>query len=153
MEWIEPIIDRTLADVEYARANRANAESLKGARNASDLNRMANNCIILHDLLTSYGYDISPLKQILTPWSMTEFPSTQDIQNILDDVQMLRDKFTAFAEPVTPILPINTYQKMNDIEQVIFDIEMLIGNMVMRFKNCGTFYAGQDESLPLGGNY
>lgn len=162
------ITDRTAADVaelKRIRAKTSNKEPLteseqatwdigKGARNARDLNRIAENCMFLRDLLTSYGYSVPPLKQRLVPWVESKdwndyatWPWEQDIQNIVDDVQAFKDNFVALPEPITPSLPINTYQKMNDIEQIIFDLDRLINFMTQDFIFSGEIYAGEDDFI------
>lgn len=144
--WLDPITDRTMEDVIYADANRDNAEPLKGALNASDLNRIAGNSAILRDLLINYGYAVPALKQRIS-WTKNDIPNVRDLQNVLDDVRMLKNQYPAFAHRPVPPAPLNHYEKMNDVERIIHDTEQLISWMIDSFHYANQFYSGEEVQI------
>ncbi|MDR1101691.1 MAG: hypothetical protein LBL34_04995 [Clostridiales bacterium] len=141
--WVTGITDRTLTDALFAKRN-PNMPGLKGARNASDLNRVGSNMIILQNLLLQYGYVISI--QPKTDWLKSDVPRMADIQSILNQIDILRETFTVLATtPDTPEIPINLYSKMNDIERILEDMYLLINNMIAGFIYSGEIYSGEDD--------
>ena len=139
--WQTPIYNRTLEDVAYANANRASPEPLKGARNYTDLNRISGNIAFVRDTLTSLGYTI-PAMQSRDDWIKTDFPKESDIANLKADVAAIRATGIVSPQtPLTPDLPYTHYQKINDIEKIIFDIEAALRRAEKISYNAGAFYA------------
>lgn len=141
-EWIDPIFDRTLADVEYARANpELISRSLKGRRESSDLNRIAENCAYINNILTEVANGIELSQR--SGWTKTEFPNYNEIQAMVNDVSALRDiTYVSPTLAATPTLPINTYQKMNLIERIIYEINYYIDNVIGEYVFSGEIYSG-----------
>lgn len=139
--WKQPIIDRTQADVQYAQAHRDSLEPLKGARNISDLQRVRDNLQHLSDVLNGYGYVVS-----LLAMPISEVPTYSEIQTISNNIQRMRNVLSVFTStPSTPKLPINVYWKMNDLEKILHDIDILIKNMIAEFTYSGETYSGEDD--------
>ena len=88
MPWIDPIWDRTLSDVVYAANNRGSPEPLKGARNASDLQRVTGNIHYLCDVLVRHGYRIAPTCK--TNWAVNEVPPESEFAKIKSDLENLK---------------------------------------------------------------
>lgn len=132
MSWITPIIDRTQADVnlvlEYDNIGYNNLTpeqkavwnaGMKGALNASDLNRIENNIQYLASILELYNLNIK------TNWQMSDVPRNNDFNRILSNLNALKDKFHLkydISLPETPNLPLNSYEKINDIENILYII-------------------------------
>ena len=102
MSWIESVTDRELFDVLYARRNADIGEDLKGAINASDLNRIGNNIKVLVALAKVLNIHLE----------------------IYHSLQNLRSVFEVY--PTTPDIPdwheMNTYESFNAIEQNLEDM-------------------------------
>lgn len=125
--WVEPIVDRTLADV----LNKAP----KAYLNASDYNRIEGNCAVLAAAL---GVNIQTKN-----WSMTDFPKVSELQRIIDNVQVLRDAYHTYATtPATPINPINEYGKVNALEQILGDLYAILQDNLSALVYAGELYAG-----------
>lgn len=139
---IEPITDRNLMDVNIAKefiskiqtsgyssltdSEKTQWESgLKGFLNYTDLNRIESNSAELAELV---GVSIISPK---TNWTMEDVPTRQDFQRIRDNVQRIRaSNYVHSDTPVTPELPLNRYEKINDIEKILFDVyDMYTRNM------------------------
>ena len=147
MPWVEPVIDRTKADVDYAEANRNDADSLKGAMNFSDWNRVTGNIYYLADVLKS-GFYITVTVTCKNSWTRADFPTQSEINKIKKDIESLLAAIN-MAKSV-PGQPWFMYQKINIIEELLLEMKEYTERGRERFKDCGTFYAGQAEILPLG---
>lgn len=128
------IVDRNLLDITNAKemiskilafgyssltdAEKSQWESaLKGFLNYTDLNRIEGNIQEVADTL-EISVDIGK-----TDWVMNSFPTLSDFQRIRDNTQKIRSSGYARKDtPLTPVLPLNTYNKINDIEKILLDV-------------------------------
>lgn len=146
MEWI---YDRTQEDVEKAKEiNRKYIEKtiteeekinwsvgMKGALNASDLNRIESNTAVIAQMVGT---------QVITKeWTSSDIPRESDYFRIRENIQHIRDAWYVVAGlPPTPTQPLNTYQKWNDIEKILHDLYYSYEKIIGYF--CGTeVYAGE----------
>lgn len=137
------ITNRTAADVEryqYLKNkgfdNLTDAEkaewlsNMKGAYNYSDLNRVEAAVLYVADRLREYGYHLTI--ETHGEWSMGDVPTLADMTKYLANVKAIRTAFATLS--TTPQVPDNmhhlSYQKANNIEQIIFDVDYLITNMM-----------------------
>lgn len=126
----EFIFDRTQEDVDYVKSLKAkylqgtitaseknifNGSNLKGSRNRSDFVRILTNMIYISG---HFGIPFS-----MTIAGLPEIPNETYVQNLRDEIDRFRSSLAIHSDtPVTPVLPINTYQKMNDLEKILYDI-------------------------------
>lgn len=90
---------------------------LKGSLNYTDLNRIEKNS---RDIAQIINVSIDTPK---VDWEMTDIPTQKDFLRIRDNVQKIRQSGYALENtPYTPILPLNRYEKINDIEKILHDI-------------------------------
>lgn len=146
---MEFVFDRTQADVD--RVSELNKKYLtstiteeekeewlvgnKGALNFSDLNRIENNVETLATYLV--------VTVITKTWNRGDIPKVSDYQRILDNIQKVRNAWLVLSEPPTPEQPLNTYQKWNDIEQILYDINTAYERYINSFYySGGEIYAG-----------
>lgn len=126
--WIEPVFDRTQADID----NR----TPKGYYNAADLNRIEQNCGYLAGL---FGVSV-----ITRPWNRTDFPTPSEFERILSNLNTLRDAYFVYqSTPTTPQNPVNEFHKANDIEQILRDLYTLYENNKRAITYAGEAYSGQ----------
>lgn len=127
------IFDRNILDVTRAKELRKKAveigyssfteeekaewdNGLKGALNYTDLNRIEGNCGELSELL---GMEITTK----TGWTLQDIPTVQEFNRIRGNIELLKTSaYTPYNVPDTPEAPLNTYQKINDIEKILYDI-------------------------------
>ena len=143
------IYDRTQADVDRAKelynigwANMTDAQKeewlggLKGCLNTTDLSRIENNIFAISQL---FGAALQTNKD-----SVPDIPGVAYFSQLLENIKVLRALgFIYLTTPETPREPINTYQKVNDIERILRDIySVYIANTTSR-KFCGEVYAGE----------
>lgn len=134
------ITDRTQADVDSVDLTSTTPN--KGAYNYTDLNRVEAKVKELNELLINYGYMTYTLTTKLD-WTMLSmyWQNTR----YLDNIKKLVNNFYTLS--TTPQVPANmnklTYQKANDIEQILVDIENLIHGMKHYFVYSNVANSGQ----------
>ena len=150
------ITDRTEYDAAYVKAlsekgldGMSGAEkaewdgAMKGAYNASDLNRVGLAVDYLASRLRSYGISVATAPK--TDWSVNDAPTISQMRKYLADVEALRSAIAVL--PATPKVPTDmeglTYTEANDIEKILTDIDRLITNMTAAWFYSGDIYSGE----------
>lgn len=140
-EFIEPIFDRTQEDVDTLKVllnkgykNFTDEEkelwkqSLKGAFNVSDINRIENNIYVLSSYL-----NIEIDKKI---YAETDIPTWSDFLRIRNNlIDIVEYSNLGISPGDVPELPYNTYEKINIIERLMFEIYNLFINQFVCY--CG----------------
>lgn len=153
------ITDRTQADVSRAKTLLDKVKSvgienlnttelaeymagLKGCYTISDLNRVENAVKYLSDLLNSLGY--TNTVNVKT-WIDGEFFTPSQQTRYLNNLNILKNAY--YISDTTPATPntFNPYNKANDIEKILVDIEQIIINMTQNFIHCGVANCGQSR--------
>lgn len=89
MTYIEPIFDRTLADVEEARENPTSIT--KGAYNYVDLNRIENNTRYVADDMYARGITPEPITlNSKYNWNELDVPTLEDMSRIINNILLLQ---------------------------------------------------------------
>lgn len=150
------ITDRTAADVarvqtlaakNYAAmtdAEKAEWDAdMKGAYNASDLNRVGAAVDYVAGRFREQGYaaEVTPR----TNWTESDTPTQSDMSQYLGNVKSLRSKIA--VKPTTPKLPTDMtgldYEGANAIEQTLLDLDALLTNTEKAWFYSGELYAGE----------
>ena len=130
MPFIQPITDRTILDIdklqEYDEIGYKNLTTeqknewligMKGALNSSDLNRIeSNQQFILNLLSAQYALTFK------TNWLMTDFVEDSDENRILMNLKTLMQPFDFNEQTVVPDEPLNYFEKINQIENIILQM-------------------------------
>lgn len=150
--WQQSVTDRTQSDIKrviallekgwnnfsYDEKEEWN-EGLKGALNTSDLKRIQNNIQLLSDVLE---IDLT-VSAVPEPFNESFF------KEIIENTEIIRNSYcTHTTTPVTPQVPLNVFQKWNDIEKILEDVyEILLNNF---HYYCGSeIYSGDETGLLL----
>lgn len=150
--WETAVTDRNQNDVERVREllekgwkNFTDEEKeewqsdLKGALNISDLERIQNNVQLLSDVLELH----------LPVAAIPELPNTKFYDQLLFNIEAIRSAYCVHqTTPGTPVAPINTYQKWNDIEHILLDVYKILLNNFHYYCG-GEIYAGNETGLLL----
>lgn len=147
---MEFVFDRTQADVDRAKElnNKYIAgviteeeksewdSGVKGALNVSDLNRIEAN---IHTLS---GHFACPV--ITRQWNSAEIPRSSDYLRIRDNIQSIKSAWFGLSQtPEVPEQPLNSFEKWNDIERILHDLNYTYERYVNGFYYCGETYAGE----------
>lgn len=151
------ITNRTQADVDRvaALAGRVStgtataaektewATDLKGAYNASDLNRVGAAVAYVSGRLNGYGYavTVSPKQD----WTVSDIPTAGQMAAYLRDVAALRGAIAVMAStPPTPDSASGlTWQEANNIEQILLDVDELLTRMAAAWFYSGEIWSGE----------
>ena len=165
MPEISFVYDRTQTDLEKASylINKVKTEGfehltpieaeewnkgLKACRNASDLNRIENACSIIAEQLKSANILTSEITT-KTNWTYSDVPSRSDIQNILSNVDILRSAILKYYHNIirVPNNPINTIEKLNNIEKILYEVYNITNIILTDRQVCGESYLCNDDRL------
>lgn len=137
LELNQKYLARTITDEEKVEW----AGGLKGALNISDLNRIEENTALLASLLAVTA-------QTKT-WNYNDIPRASDYLRIRNNVQSVRDAWAALSDtPDTPTQPLVTYQKWNDIERILHDVNYVYERTMNSYYYCDTeIYAGEGAGI------
>ena len=152
------ITDRTSQDVDRVKilAEKAwqdmTAEErtewlspMKGAYNATDLNRVGAALNYVRNRLAEASYLPADVFVAREDWSREEIPTATELTDYLGYIAVIRKALAQF--PTTPAAPMTPnsldYSAANDIEQILIDVDALITRMVKAFFYSGDLYAGE----------
>ena len=152
------ITDRTQADFERWRTLRDKgfeamteeeraefAGDMKGAYNASDLNRVGYALNYVKNRLTQAGYLLGIEFNAVTNWAENEIPTGEQFTAYIKAVETIRAALARKA--TTPRTPADVggldVQGANDIEQILLDVEDQINKMLLSRVYCAEVYSGE----------
>lgn len=150
------IFDRTLDDVQYVQQlNTLNLSgmsteqlteylsNLKGAYNASDLNRVESAVNYLIERLKITGNHINLLTK--TSWNIREWMTLSEAMRYLHNVDTIKSCFT--LPDNVPDVPEDlnklTFQEANDIEEILYMVDTIITNISKAWLYSGDIFAGE----------
>ena len=102
---------------EYEKQQWSN--ELKGALNFNDMNRIEGNILEISQMV---GAEIV---EPFTEWSMETLPTRKDFERIRRNTELIREKASLKNSPYVPELPLNRYDKINDIEKILSDAYLI----------------------------
>lgn len=149
------IYDRTQADVAEAIAIREkkvkNFEELteadvtaleRGFVTVNTLNRIETAQDTLKGLLNGMGYYNIPI--VNKTWEKEQVFAQSDLERIIANLNVLRNAFFVYSDtPVTPMAKYH-YSNFNDIEKIIYDLDVMINDVKSHYKECGAFECGEE---------
>lgn len=149
------ITDRTQADVDNAAQIRDNFvkkfkpltdEQItaleRGTMTVNTLNRIENKQAELKNLLNGIGYWNTKIAN--KEWTAGDIFTKDDFQRIIDNENTLRGAFFTYAStPATPSISFH-YSDINDLEKVLFDLDVMINDVKSNYRECGGFECGEE---------
>jgi len=112
---------------------------MKGAYNAADLNRVGQALKYLQEELNGYGYAVTV--NVKTNWTASNIPTEAEMTTYLNNVAAIRRVLEVLA--TTPEVPGTmqklTWQRANDIEKILADVQAVINQVVAGFRRSGAF--------------
>lgn len=117
--------------------------SLKGGYNYTDLNRVESAVEYVAQKLTEAGYIVIPV--IKKNWKVTDKPTLEDMKRYMQNVSDIRKALATFS--TTPNAPTTeqklNYQMANAMEQILIDVDDLIGRMIAAYFYSADLYSGE----------
>ena len=170
MAWIEPIFDRTLADVEFAIqkidewkkslihltdtrvenntlvARMGVVYELKGCLNLSDINRIEGNIEYLAERMESYSYAPNIHSK---QWGRVDLPNQNDMSRIIENIRaLIRSYYPPHNPPNLPTTMLS-YEDINAIEENLYLLKQMLDCMENSFRKVGTIKSGSTMFLPI----
>ena len=112
--------------------------------NATDLNRVESQTHYIETLLQMYSYFNSQLN-CKQDWLMTDLPTQTQMRRYLNNIKQLMNAY--YLKTTTPQLPPDmddlTIEEANAIERILYDMQILIENMVSQFNYSGELFSGE----------
>lgn len=116
------IFDRTGEDIR--------GHTRKAYINAADLDRIERNT----ELIAGYIKVPAAVKS----WKRGDIPRISDYRRIRDNVEKIRLGYAIRADtPKTPVQPLNTYRKWNDLEHILHDVFWIYMGNLNNYIYCG----------------
>lgn len=145
------ITDRTQADVQYVLtlASRAMTEDemtewlsgLKGAYNATDLNRVESAVEYVTERLKIAGWNLSPATR--TDWTVSDFPTISEMHRYLDNVRLLRSALPVGMPDVPEDADRLTYTEANTIERILEMLDSAVTNIMKNVFYSNEIFSGE----------
>ena len=143
-EWIEPVFDRTLADVEYARqqlAHKVNDTEYKGCFNVSDINRIENNAKYLSEKLRELYY-FNTVDTVVS-WTENDVMSQSHVTRCINNIKAMWNEWGKPRDALDLPDTLITYTHVNNIEENLYVLRKMLDAMVSSFVECGTHECGE----------
>lgn len=150
------IFDRTQNDVDTAIILRREkvqtfqelsenevATLEKGTLTINTLNRIESKQEKLKSLFNDIGYWNTPIST--RQWAYADIFEGTQFDRILNNLEILIKAFFIYKD--TPNVPDNNYRKyqtINDVEKIIYDLDVMINDVKSNYRECGTFACGED---------
>lgn len=144
---LDLIQDRTSNDAQYARSVQSDvSEDLKGAYNASDLNRVETNCEILANYLQYLGYACTI--ETKTDWVMSDIPYLVEHVNRIryNVIKIIRCFLKYQNEADAPTITTNNYMNYIQANNIEISLQLtidFINHMMEQYPICGQHICGE----------
>lgn len=125
----------SLSDEEKTKWN----SGLKACLNNTDLNRIEECCCYFADM---FYIDTMEIK---ADWQKMDVPTDIEMKRILENVETIRNlyRFIPIGTPITPTQPLNTIEKINDVEKILYNKYIYINGNLDNTNYCNdNFYSG-----------
>lgn len=153
---LQLITDRTKADADRALSlsikgleNMTEEETeeylsdLKGAYNASDLNRVESAVSFIAERFAVAG--LHPKVEVYILWNRSKFPHLSEMERYLANISTLRALLPMASDvpQVPPDMDHLNYEEANDIEKILLAIDDAITRITKGWYYSGDIYAGE----------
>lgn len=149
------IFNRTQKDVDDAKAiiNEKVKKNLelteddvaileKGTITINTINRIEEKQATLKLLLDSQAYYTKPIINHI--WDYDMIFDESHFKEIIQDTYVLRDAFFDYTSTPKDIFSEYTYQNINNIEQILFDINRMMNYVMANYLECGNVECGEE---------
>jgi hypothetical protein len=132
---MQPINPEALTETEIVTLE-------KGTLTINTLNRIENKQEELKNLFNDMGYWNTPITNKV--WDFSGIFKGEDFDRILKNLEMLKNAFFVYKN--TPNIPDNNYRKyqtINDVEKILYDLDVMINDVKSHYRECGNFECGE----------
>jgi hypothetical protein len=147
------IFDRTQSDVDAAirlrnekvkifqELTEEDVEILeRGTLTTNTINRIEQKQDDLKNLFNGMGYFNTNIQN--KSWDFDEIFYGYDFERIVNNTNILKNAFFVYSgTPQTPS-PSYDYKTFNDLEKILYDLDVMINDVKSHYRECGTFECG-----------
>lgn len=119
-----------------------NSGALKGAYNASDMNRVGEMYATLYSTFAGYGYQIAGYNPMRIDWEKTAIPSKAELESYLESVKAFREQFSIDAKLPESMNRLDV-KGANQIEQLAFTIIKVLYSIENSLIYSGEAFSGE----------
>jgi hypothetical protein len=95
---------------------------LKGAYNATDLNRVGEACDYLFNVMRDMGYEVAGYVSLKTDWTFSDIPTQAQMETYLSTIRTLKSVWGA-AQSIPETMNRLGYEGANNIEKLLKEID------------------------------
>lgn len=148
------VFDRTEKDVEDAK--QIIAEKVKKFVNLTEeeleilnrgtitidtLNRIEAKQNEIKELINGMGYWSVNISNRI--WEFNDIFDESNFQRIIENLNILKKAFYTYSfTPETPRMSYR-FENINDIEKILYDLDLMVSDMKEKYRECGTFECGE----------
>lgn len=165
MAWINPIYDRTDADINYlislanaiqsvgwANATQSQKDEwnngLKGALNYFDLNRIQTNITYLKEYIETTQGVVVDIDESNPTWTLDMTPFLSNMNIIRDNILAIIEKSYDYVDrPSIEYTDNPNYEDINSLEKNLYYLYSILENISIGKQVCGAFQCGQNIIL------
>ena len=113
----------------------------RGTLTINTLNRIEEKQEELKHLLNAMGYWNTVTSN--RRWDYSDIFNEEEYERILENARVFRKAFFVYSgTPDTPKVSYH-FQSINDLERILFDMDVMINDIKSKYRRCGTFRCGE----------
>lgn len=113
----------------------------RGTLTINTLNRIEEKQEELKNLLNAMGYWNTVTSN--RRWDYSDIFNEEEYERILENTRVLRKAFFVYSgTPDTPDVSYH-FQSINDLERILFDMDVMLNDIKSKYRRCGTFRCGE----------
>lgn len=114
----------------------------RGTITINTINRIEERQAYLKSLFDSQAYYTKPIINYI--WDYEKIFDESHFKDLINDTYILRDSFFDYAETPKELFLEYTYQNINNLEKILFDLKRMMDFVMSNYRECDTFYCGEE---------
>lgn len=114
----------------------------RGTITINTINRIEERQAYLKSLFDSQAYYTKPIINYI--WDYEKIFDESHFKALINDTYILRDSFFDYAETPKELFLDYTYQNINNLEKILFDLKRMMDFVMSNYRECDTFYCGEE---------
>lgn len=128
---------------KFFELTKSEVETLeRGMISTNTLNRIESKQIELKELLENIGYWNIPI--VNKEWDTTKIFNADDFRRLVDNNNILINAFFVYKDTPAVPAPLFYFSNLNDMEKILYDIDVMINDVNSYVRECGTFNTGEE---------
>ena len=112
----------------------------RGFMTVETINRIESKQAELKRLFNNMGYYNTPV--VNKNWDYVDYFFKSDLERIIKNNDTLKVAYYVFSTTPKTAKARLYFEDLNNIEKLLYDLEVMANDMISKFKRCGTFNCG-----------